>query len=200
MNSIIVLGADRVGKSTAIRNSVDLMKKCGYKTEVCHFSGILPWHHSPSQQFVDALRHIEPERIDHLLLDRFVSDTLFYEPYRYKMPVLNNSVCAEAESVLSSISNRVSIIVVVHEWDEEMENRHREELVKLNQVSSLFWINSQIEKRRLEHLAYYDHTWRYVHTVTSFENIYELNSTSYDETTIRLEGAKGFDYSSLKAK
>jgi hypothetical protein len=84
------------------------------------------------------------------------------------------------------------MILVTHAWDGEMEERHRNEIEEETPRSSLFWINSQLEKRKLEHFAYYNHTQRYLDTVTLFENIYELKSEPYDGTTIRLEEAKGF--------
>jgi len=200
MNSIIVLGADRVGKSTAIRNSKDLMVRCGYKTEVIHFTGILPIHHSPSQQFIGRLNWLEPDLIDHLLIDRFVSDTVFYEPYRYKMPRINDSVCEEVESVLFGMSDKVSIILVCHDWDERLEGRHREEVLAEHPNSSLFWVNSQIEKRRLEHVAYYEHTERYIESITSIQNVHYLNANVLSKSVLSLEMSGGFDYSSLKAK
>jgi hypothetical protein len=116
------------------------------------------------------------------------------------MPRINDSVCEEVESVLFGMSDKVSIILVCHDWDERLEERHREEVLAEHPNSSLFWVNSQIEKRRLEHVAYYEHTERYIESITSIQNVHYLNANVLSESVLSLEMSGGFDYSSLKAK
>lgn len=165
MESIIVLGADRVGKTTAIRNTREKLERNGYTVTLCHFSSVSPKDHSPVQQFVDTLTGISTA-VDYLILDRFVSDTLFYEPHRYQLPPIPDYVAAEAESMLLEMSSGVRVVLIEHEWDGAMVVRHEQEVRSLYPGCTEYWLRNQIEKRRLEHIAYYEHTNRYLATTT----------------------------------
>jgi hypothetical protein len=165
MESIIVLGADRVGKTTAIRNTREGLERDGYTVTLCHFGGVSPKDHSPVQQFVDTLSTIG-NTVDYLILDRFVSDTLFYESYRYQLPPIPNYVAAEAESMLLEMSSGVRVVLIEHNWDGAMEDRHEQEIRSMWPGCTGYWLRNQIEKRRLEHEAYYEHTNRYLASTT----------------------------------
>jgi hypothetical protein len=165
VESIIVLGADRVGKTNAIRNTREEIERAGLSVTLCHFSGVSPKDHSPVQQFVDTLSTIN-NTVDYLILDRFVSDTLFYEPYRYQLPPIPDYVAAEAESMLLEYSCDVRIVLIEHDWNVDMVNRHEQEVRSLWPGCTGYWIRNQIEKRRLEHIAYYEHTNRFLASTT----------------------------------
>ena len=175
MESVIVLGADRVGKSTAIRNSREYLEETRLTVTLCHFGVVSPKHHSPVQQFVDTLSGIDTT-IDYLILDRFVSDTLFYEPYRYQLPRVPDYVAMEPESMLLEMSSRVRVILIEHEWDMAIRDRHEHEVRVIWPGCTDYWVRSQVEKRRLEHESYYRHTLRYLASMTLIdqENIYRL--------------------------
>lgn len=165
MESIIVLGADRVGKTTAIMNTREEIERTGLSVTLCHFAGVSPKDHSPVQQFVDTLSTID-NMVDYLILDRFVSDTLFYEPYRYQLPPIPDYVAAEAESMLLECSCDVRVVLIEHNWNDDMVNRHEQEIRSKWPGCTGYWLRNQIEKRRLEHIAYYEHTNRYLASTT----------------------------------
>lgn len=165
MESVIVLGADRVGKSTTVGNSRKYLEEGGSSVVVCHFSGINPKHHSPVQQFVDTLTGIN-NTVDYLLIDRFVSDTLFYEQYRYQFSPIPDYVTMEPESMLLGMSSRVRVVLIEHEWDIAIRTRHEHEIRTQWPGCTDFWVRGQLEKRRLEHESYYEHTNHYLASTT----------------------------------
>ena len=168
MESVIVLGADRVGKTTAIRNSREYLEGGGHSVAVYHFGSVRPKDHSPVQQFVDTLFGISTKdtEVDYLILDRFVSDTLFYEPYRYQLSPIPDCVATGPESVLLGMSSHLSIVLIEHEWDTAIRTRHEEEIRKQWPECTDYWVHSQLEKRRLEHESYYKHTNQYLESKT----------------------------------
>lgn len=168
MQSIIVLGADRVGKSTTIKNTEKLLRDAGYRVKTMHFTGIQPHHHSPVEQFSSALEHgVDSRELDYLLIDRFISDTLFYEPYRYKMPKIPTSFAIEAESHLYALTQNVKVAILTCDWSEKMQARHVTEILEKNPESSRYWIVNQVNKVRDEHEAYYKHTSEYFSDLTT---------------------------------
>ena len=195
MESVIVLGADRVGKTTTVGNSFRYLEETGLTVTVCHFGGVSPKHHSPVQQFVDTLSDIDNETEDYLILDRFVSDTLFYEPYRYQLPPIPDYVAMEPESMLLEMSSRVRVVLIEHEWDIAIRTRHEHEIRVLWPGCTDYWVHSQVEKRRLEHESYYEHTNRYLASTTLIHrvNIYRLPGHLAGNTPT-LDMAAGFNW------
>jgi hypothetical protein len=176
MESVIVLGADRVGKTTAIRNSREYLEGRGNSVTVCHFSGVSPKHHSPVQQFTDTLDEIDNALTDYLIMDRFVPDTLFYEPYRYQLPPVPKYIAHEPESMLLEMSERVSMVIIEHEWNMLIRERHEEEVRQLHPDCTGYWLAQQVQKRRIEHEKYYEHLEAYVRKTTLIckDDIYRL--------------------------
>jgi len=175
MDSVIVLGADRVGKTTAIGNTRKHLESQGYSVALVHFGGVSPTDHSPVQQFTDTLMGIN-NTVDYLILDRFVSDTLFYEPYRYQLPPIPKYVAHEPESMLLEMSERVSMVIIEHEWNSLIKERHEEEVRQLHPNYTSYWLAQQVQKRRIEHEKYYEHIEAYIRktTLISREDIYRL--------------------------
>jgi len=167
VESVIVLGADRVGKSTTVEETCKLLSSAGYRHKVLHFSGIRPDHHSPVEQFVTPLSLVDVSRADYLLLDRFVSDTLFYEPRRKGFSPIGTAFATTVESLLLSISNRVDIVLIEKQWDDELIERHTDELLDQFPSCSRYWLSLNLEARRTEHIAYYEHTKRFLQSQTA---------------------------------
>lgn len=192
MESIIVLGADRVGKTTAINSSRKILEAHSLSVTVCHFGGISPKHHGPMEQFVDVLTGIDT-MVDFLLIDRFAPDTLFYEPYRYQMPPVPYYTAQEPESMLLEMSAEVKMVIVEYRWDGVIELRHTEEILKLYPGCTEYWLKQQVEKRRKEHKKYYEFIDKYVnkHTLIKSSNIYRLPG-HLCLNSIDLEMAPGF--------
>jgi GTPase SAR1 family protein len=159
MKSIIFLGPDRVGKTTLINNTKQYLERKQKPYSCLHFKEIKPKHHSPMDQFRDALTNINPD-INYLLIDRFVSDTLFYEPRRGQMPPIDPSCTLEIESLLFDISSSCNFIVIEADWG-DVYDRHVKELVDNYPGSSHYWRESQLSIRKKEHEDYYIHTDKY---------------------------------------
>lgn len=162
METIVVLGADRVGKTTAVRNTSEMLKGYGSIVTIAHFGAVSPKSHSPVQQFTDFIGTYDPNACDFLIFDRFVSDTLFYEPYRYQMPPIPHSYASEVESMLIESSNHIDVVLIGHAWNEDMVKRHTEEIVARDLGCTGYWVNAQLQKLKAEHEAYYEFTTNYL--------------------------------------
>ncbi len=158
MHTIIFLGPDRVGKTSLLNKTASNLKNAGYLVHALHFSGIRPEHNSPVEQFREKLTDIPLPASDYLLIDRFVSDTLFYEERRGQMPAINPICSQEPESILIDLSERVDVVILGRGWDQTMIDRHITELRANNPRASTYWINAQLELRMNEHNGYYGHT------------------------------------------
>lgn len=183
MESIIVLGADRVGKTTITGNTFRLLQGYGLNPLIAHFGAVSHRSHSPMQQFTDFVRGVDTVNTDYLLFDRFASDTLFYEPYRYQLPPIPTHCAREAESVLIDASNRVDVVLIRHPWNEGMVQRHCEEIAELWPDCSAYWLDAQVRKRKLEHEMYYEHTERYLRdeTLIPSSSIHYVDGDLYDD-------------------
>lgn len=183
MESIVVLGADRVGKTTVTGNTFRLLQGYGLNPLLAHFGAVSHKAHSPTQQFTDFVRGVDTIGTDYLLFDRFVSDTLFYEPYRYQLPPIPVHCAREAESVLIEASDRVDVVVIRHPWDESMAQRHRQEISELWPGCSAYWLDAQLRKRKLEHEMYYEFTERYLRddTLIPASHIHYVDGDLYDD-------------------
>jgi len=169
MKSIIFLGPDRVGKTTLLSNTKKYLESKQKLHSCLHFKEINPKHHSPMDQFRDALTNIDPD-IDYLLIDRFVSDTLFYEPRRGQMPPIDPSCTLEIESLLFDISSSCNFIVIKEEW-EGVYDRHVKELIDKYPGSSHYWRESQLSIRKKEHEDYYGYTYEYFQKRDLFDSL-----------------------------
>lgn len=163
MKAIIVLGADRVGKSTLVANTVRAAQAGGLSVLDCHFSEIKPDHHSPVWQFDKALDLCANDLPDLFLADRFVSDTLFYETYRSQMAPIPAEFAKTIESKLLSLAtDGIWIVLLEHYWDGRLADRHTQEILNSNPDCTPYWVSKQVDMRRAEHEAYYQHTKEYL--------------------------------------
>lgn len=159
MRSIIFLGPDRVGKTSLIDVTAGfLQQSAGVQVQVEHFSGIKPHHHSPVEQFREKLEKIQSPGPHYLFLDRFVSDTLFYEEIRRQMPYIDPACSQEIESLLIEMSSSIDVVILNQVWNQELIDRHVAELKQIDHRASTYWINAQLELRLNEHKEYYKHT------------------------------------------
>jgi hypothetical protein len=156
MKTFIVLGADRVGKSTAIK------KWQGQATEQLkvwhslHFSGISPQDHSPIDQFLNPVRGLPCEGMDYLFCDRFVQDMIFYEDYRRQMGFFDDEFVKIVDSAYRGISRDGMIYIVLKNSDKDiLIQRHRAELISENPQASSWWVDRNVDIRMRENDAYY---------------------------------------------
>lgn len=187
MKIVVVLGADRVGKTTAIENTARTLEAGGLSVRVSHFSEIKPYHHSPIQQFDHEINNYDPET-DVVIMDRFVSDTLFYESYRSQMPPIPSEFALTIESKLLVLAeDGVKVVLIEHNWDNRLILRHSEEIRNSCEMGCTdYWLAKQLEKRRLEHLAYYEHTRKYLSTQSLLKDLKFVDETDIYRPTFRL--------------
>jgi len=155
MKSIIVLGPDRVGKSTLIENTKKSLMDGGYEVLCLHFREVQPRHHSPIDQY-NHLFDANP-KTGYLLIDRFVPDTLFYETFRSNFPQIDKSLARMVESRLIQNSGGVSNIEVVHldyQWSDEIASRHRAEILEKYPGCTEYWIDINLKRAQTEHEEY----------------------------------------------
>lgn len=157
MKSIIVLGPDRVGKSTLIENTQKSLRDGGYKILCAHFREVQPKHHSPIDQYNHLFDAYPESEFDYLLIDRFVPDTLFYETYRANFPQIDRSLARTVESKLIELSGEVSNIDVIHlayQWSDEIASRHRAEILEKYPGCTEYWIDINLKRAQTEHEEY----------------------------------------------
>lgn len=176
MKAIIVLGADRVGKSTIIRNTARSMEAGDLKVRVSHFSEIKPHHHSPIQQFEEEIENYKD--LDVVIMDRFVSDTLFYETYRGQMSPISPEFALTVESKVLKLFERISVCLLNHPWDQTMISRHKEEILNNNLTCTPYWMSKQIERISEEHKHYYEHTKNYLDNWSLITKAYGYSNLS----------------------
>jgi hypothetical protein len=167
MEAIVVLGADRVGKTTSINATKTFLESAGKSVSILHFSQVRPEHHSPIDQFVTALDGLKAEVLpDYLLIDRFVSDTLFYEHYRNNFEQIDFSWAKSVESRLNSMCDQISYVMINKGWDQQLIERHILEIKQETKYTATdYWIGINLEVRRNEHIAYNNHTSNYLETL-----------------------------------
>lgn len=159
MHSIIVLGPDRVGKSTLIRNTAKSLTDAGYSVATLHFREVQPHHHSPIDQYYEALGGGVNPGVQYLLLDRFVPDTLFYEERRANFPPIDYGMARTVESILLQLTGNEGRVDVAHlapNWNEQISKRHREEIRGRYPGCSEYWTSICLERARTEHYLHTD--------------------------------------------
>jgi len=92
----VILGADRVGKSTFIENSYEFL--IGSTTAAkLHFSGPQPHHNNPIDQYIEPLNAIGLDKVRYILCDRGFSEVCFYEKFRRNIIISARNLVEEGE-------------------------------------------------------------------------------------------------------
>jgi hypothetical protein len=183
VETIIVLGADRVGKTTALSNTREMLIGYGSNVLLAHFGPVSERSHSPVQQFTDFISGTDNIGTDFLLLDRFVPDTLFYEPRRNGFPAIPFEYANEAESMFLSASSNLDLVVIRHEWNEDIEKRHLDEIAQIYPFRTAYWERINLRAREAEHRAYYEFLEEYLtsHSLIPSTSIHYLDGEIYDD-------------------
>lgn len=182
VETIIVLGADRVGKTTAVSNTREMLSGYGSNVLHAHFGPVSEKSHSPVQQFTDFIVGVDNIGTDFLLLDRFVPDTLFYEPRRNGFPPIPFEYANEAESLFLGASSSLDLVVIKHEWNDDIEKRHLAEIAQLYPNRTAYWENINLRAREAEHKAYYEFIGNYLtsYSLIPSTSIHYLDGEIYD--------------------
>lgn len=170
MKTVIVLGADRVGKTTLIAKSSQLLEGVGKNPYRLHFSGVLPQHNSPIDQFLEPFSIASFHDVDVLFCDRFSPETLFYEHYRCKTGFHPHEYSHVVESFYMSRSEDLKVILLCPTWDDTLKTRHEAELRTENPRGSEWWINQMLVNRKEEHIAYYEFMCEYLQKHSLFKD------------------------------
>lgn len=161
--TIVLLGPDRVGKSTIVSNTANELRKKGKKVAELHFSGMKPDHHTPIQQYIDPFNQTLKNQDEVVICDRGFSEVCFYDKFRRNIEI-SEEWAQSAESYFSSSSSSLHVFLVKRDW-EWSKPLHIEELELLNSGRtgiSKFAMGLQLELRRREHEAYYAYMEEYL--------------------------------------
>jgi hypothetical protein len=182
METIIVLGADRVGKTTTVSNTKKFIEGYGSVVEQGHFGPMTQTDHYPGQKFDDFIRGINKSCTDFLLLDRFIPDTLFYEPRRNGFPWIPYEYANHIESMYMLASSRLDLVVIQHPWNTEMEKRHLAEISKIYPNCTEYWKKMNLKAREAEHTDYYGFLENYLtsHSLIPSTSIHYFDGEIYD--------------------
>ena len=170
MKTVIVLGADRVGKTTLIDKSSKLLSDIGKNPYKLHFSGVKSHHNSPIDQFLEPFSLASFHDVDMLFCDRFSPDTLFCEPYRYQTGYHPDEYSHVVESFYMNKSEDLRVILLCPPWDSVLKARHEVELRLDNPRASEWWVNKMLVNREQEHIAYYEFIYDYLQNRSLFKS------------------------------
>lgn len=169
--TIVLLGADRVGKSTIVNNTITKLVQSNIDALSLHFSGAKPHHSSPIDQYIepfDAYMDTMPEVI---ICDRGFSEVCFYDQYRRHINI-SHEWAQSAESYFMKRSSKVLVYIVERTW-EWSRPHHIEEVKNEYPDASAWWIESQLKAREAEHYAYYMYMNEYLnnHSLLPFTRL-----------------------------
>lgn len=158
--TIVLLGADRVGKSTIATNTINKLEAQGIDVIPLHFSGPKPYHSSPIEQYIvpfDLALENYPEVI---VCDRGFAEVAFYDKFR-RHTNISHEWAQSAESYFLDKSTYVKVFIVKRDW-EWSKPHHISEIYAENPDSTSWWVRNQLEMRRAEHEAYYNYMFEYL--------------------------------------
>jgi len=159
--TFVVLGPDRVGKTTLVNNTHAFLKAKGQgKPQILHFSGPKEYHNSPIDQYIDPIAPINFEEVRYLICDRFGSEVCFYENFRRRLTI-SDEWAISAESFYDDISEEIHVFLVQRDW-EWAKPHHIVELKQLYPSGTKYFLNQQLAVRKLEHEMYYDYMIDYL--------------------------------------
>lgn len=162
---IAVLGPDRVGKSTFVENSYNVISEFSSVSKL-HFSGPKPHHNDPITQYIEPLNKVmSSESPEYILCDRGFSEVCFYEKFRRNI-IISPEWAVAAESYFASSSKTIDVLMVERSWN-WARNHHIDELDQLFPEASSYWKRNQLLVREEEHRQYYNYMRNYLETITT---------------------------------
>ena len=162
---IAVLGPDRVGKSTLVENSYNVINEFA-NVEKLHFSGPQPHHNNPIDQYIEPLNKVASRgTAEYILCDRGFSEVCFYEKFRRNI-VISEQWAVAAESYFFSVSKSVDILMVERSWEWAREN-HIKEIDEIFPNASPYYKRNQLLVREEEHIQYYNYMNEYLKNVST---------------------------------
>lgn len=158
--TIVVLGADRVGKSTIVSKTLEQYRSEGIDAVSLHFSGPQPHHNSPIEQYIQPFNLALDSSPEVVICDRFGAEVSFYDKFRRNINT-SEEWARSAESYFASKSSKISVFMIKRSWEWAYPH-HVKELNLIYPEATLYFISSRLEARKAEHHAYYEYMGNYV--------------------------------------
>lgn len=156
----VLLGADRVGKSTIVSNTIERFRRKDVDATALHFSGPQPHHSSPIQQYIGPFDSVIETMPEFVICDRGFSEVCFYDEFRRRITI-SHEWAQSAESYFLERSQRLHVFLVERDW-EWSQPHHLTEVMNQYPNASAWWIRNQMEARKAEHYAYYNYMHEYL--------------------------------------
>lgn len=177
--TVVLLGADRVGKSTIVTNTVKKLEKDGYDAKALHFSGPQPYHSSPIQQYIEPFDLARDEMAQVIVCDRGFSEVCFYDKFRRHVDI-SHEWAQSAESYFLEKSLHVLVFLVKRRW-EWSQPHHVKEVLDLHPDATAWFVKNQLEMRKAEHYAYYEYMEDYLNNYSLLPHkVLEDTGLNYD--------------------
>lgn len=182
----VLLGADRVGKSTIVSNTLERFKRKDVDATALHFSGPQPHHSSPIQQYIGPFDLVIETMPEFVICDRGFSEVCFYDEFRRRITI-SHEWAQSAESYFLERSQRLHVFLVERDW-EWSQPHHLTEVMNQYPNASAWWIRNQMEARKAEHYAYYDYMHEYLNNYSLLPHTVICNPDFDFELVDRLIG------------
>ena len=156
----VLLGADRVGKSTIVKNTLERFQRKDLDATALHFSGPQPHHSSPIQQYIEPFDSVLETMPEFVICDRGFSEVCFYDDFRRRIST-SYEWAQSAESYFLERSKSLHVFLVTREWDWS-EPHHLAEVLEQYPDATAWWVKNQMKARKAEHYAYYDYMHNYL--------------------------------------
>lgn len=149
---VAIMGPDRVGKSTLIKNLYESLTESGKKVVILHFSGPQPRHNSPIDQYIIPLDGVLKDSPEYIICDRFGAEVCFYE-YTRRHVDISEEWARSCESHFLSKTD-LSVFMVKKPWCWSLPH-HRVEILEQYPGCTEWFMNMKLEERKYEHEEYY---------------------------------------------
>lgn len=176
--TIVVLGADRVGKSTIVKNTQEELVSRDVCVRTLHFSGPQPHHHTPIQQYLDPFQSALEEKAQVVICDRGFSEVCFYEKFRRHIEI-SEEWANSAESYFSAYSETIKVFLVERTWEWSLPF-HIIELNTLYPGCSDYYLEMQLKAREKEHEEYYSYMKDYLRNRSLLSHTEIISPTAKD--------------------
>lgn len=174
--TIVILGADRVGKSTIVENTKNDLIARDICVRALHFSGPKPHHHTPIQQYLDPFQSALAEEAEVVICDRGFSEVCFYEKFRRHIEI-SEEWANSAESFFSAYSSNIKVFLIERTWEWSLPF-HIIEIGTLYPECSDYYLEMQLKARHKEHEEYYAYMKDYLSNRSLLSDIEIISPTS----------------------
>jgi hypothetical protein len=184
---IAVLGADRVGKSTIVSNTLEQFRSKGIDATSLHFAGPQPHHDSPIEQYTQPLESVLDSMPEVVICDRFGAEVCFYDKFRRHVDISEEWAFA-AESYFASKASKVYVFLIKRPWAWSKPH-HVIEIKEQYPNATPYFIRNQLLMREAEHYAYYEYMEDYLKNRSLLPHVVFDVSSNHSPDLFRYLGA-----------